>query len=277
MITDADTNAVYFSNKLQAHAEFYESILATISKWEIEVQLLSSTNDIWAVDYMPIQTDRDRFLQFIYAPDYLEAKRYRELRTDPGPVCQALGITPIQIPLKLDGGNAIRGRNWVILTDKVFKENQDRTRQEILQILEEAFQAKPIIIPREPGDFTGHADGILRMYDEDTVLVNDYPSNYKPKFQRELFSVLQKEGLKTIRIPFAVSDRSTSDDVSGHYLNYLQMQNFVLVPSFGMPEDDYALNVFEELFPKHAVESINCNSISIDGGVLNCISWNVVV
>ena len=31
-----------------------------------------------------------------------------------------------------------------------------------------------IFIPQEPGDVTGHADGVVRFIDGDSVVVNDY-------------------------------------------------------------------------------------------------------
>lgn len=222
---------------------------------------------------MPIQTARDRFVQFIFDPDYLQPKKYHVLKTDPGPVCHAIGVTPMQVPLKLDGGNVIRGRSWVILTDKVFEENPERSRTEVLSLLEDALEVKPIIIPREPGDFTGHADGIIRMYDEATVLINDYPSRYRPDFQLALRAALQKESLRTIPIPWAVSEVHGSDDVSGLFINFLQMKDFILVPTYDLPEDDVALKTFETLFPDHRVASIESREIAAHGGALNCISW----
>jgi agmatine deiminase len=68
-----------------------------------------------------------------------------------------LELSPVKSNLIIDGGNVVRGKDWVILTDKIFKENPARTRTEILKELEKLFKAKPIIVPADPSDFTGHA------------------------------------------------------------------------------------------------------------------------
>ena len=53
------------------------------------------------------------------------------------------------------------------------------------------------------------------------------------------------------------------------------MHNFVLVPIFNLEEDRKAVYQFEKLFPNHIVTTIDATEISKDGGVLNCISWNI--
>lgn len=63
------------------------------------------------------------------------------------------------------------------------------------------------------------------------------------------------------------------------YLNFLQMKDLLLFPQFGIEEDDQALQQIKAAFPDYALkgqtETINCNEIIKDGGVLNCISWNI--
>ena len=39
--------------------------------------MLQGTKDIWAVDYMPVQIQDDEFVQFVYNPDYLQSKKWR--------------------------------------------------------------------------------------------------------------------------------------------------------------------------------------------------------
>jgi agmatine/peptidylarginine deiminase len=60
----------------------------------------------------------------------------------------------------------------VILTDKVVVENPSLSKAKLLSELRELFEIETIIIiPRDPLDFTGHADGMVRFVDEDTVLI----------------------------------------------------------------------------------------------------------
>ena len=55
------------------------------------------------------------------------------------------------------------------------------------------------------------------------------------------------------------------------------MNGFLLLPTFGLEEDEANFRMFEELFPHCRVETIDSREVSRDGGVLNCVSWNILV
>ena len=65
------------------------------------------------------------------------------------------------------------------------------------------------------------------------------------------------------------------NQANGEYINYLQMENAVIVPTFGIPEDDIAVKQFEQLFPGHTIATVESNKVANDGGILNCITWNI--
>jgi agmatine deiminase len=146
---------------------------------------------------MPVQTGPNKFIRFTYAPDYLKSKRWIKTITDTDKVCDAIGICPAKSDIVLDGGNVIRGEGLVIMTDKIFAENPAYGRADLILQLESLLDARLIIIHWEPGDFTGHADGQVRHYDDNTVLINDYPKFYQPEFQSSLISALKEAGLTT--------------------------------------------------------------------------------
>lgn len=274
MITDSETNFLYFSKELESRYNFFKSFSSLLDKHSIKYHILDETKDIWAVDYMPIQSEIDRFIQFKYEPDYLQDDDYILTQTDPIAVCNSIGLQVIESNIKIDGGNVIKGKNWVILTDKIFKENSSINKNQLLSELEKLFGVEIIIIPQEPFDFTGHADGIVRNYTNDTVLVNHYKPNDNVEFQKRLKVALKKYGLKTIDIPYNPYQNSSVDSADGLYINYLQMENFILLPTFNKRDDEVAFRQFEQLFPGQTIETIDSRQISKDGGVLNCITWN---
>jgi agmatine deiminase len=277
MITDDQTNFLYLSKKLKDKREFFERLKACLVENKVEFQLLPKTKDIWAVDYMPVQLDDRKFIQFVYAPDYLQNDKFISTQTATSCVCNAIGLKTIRSNIKIDGGNVIQGKNWVILTEKIFKENPSLKRKELISELEYLFEAKPIIIPEEPNDFTGHADGIVRYYNDETVLFNNYKPKDKKAFQKNLIKVLNDEGLKTIKIPYNPYQNRNQDMAHGLYINYLRMKNFILLPIFNMKEDEEAYRLFEKLFNGQNIETIDARDVSKEGGVLNCISWNILV
>jgi agmatine deiminase len=88
MITDSQTNAVYFSSLLPAKCpELNAHITEALRKRGVPFGYLSETRDIWCRDYMPIQVDKDHLVSYNYTPDYL--KGHLRLQTDPEIVLQA--------------------------------------------------------------------------------------------------------------------------------------------------------------------------------------------
>lgn len=58
MITDRQTNFLYLADSLpKKYPNFYERFEKVLIKSNIKFNLLPNTKDVWAVDYMPIQTD----------------------------------------------------------------------------------------------------------------------------------------------------------------------------------------------------------------------------
>ncbi len=274
MITDNETNFLYFSKELEARSNFFKSFCSLLNKHSIRYHILDETKDIWAVDYMPIQSGIDRFIQFKYEPDYLQDDNYILTQTDPIAVCKTIDLQVIESNIKIDGGNVIKGKNWVILTDKIFKENSSLKKNQLIRELEKLFGVEILIIPQEPNDFTGHADGIVRYYTDDTVIVNRYNPKDNEGFQKRLKTALKSHGLKTVEIPYNPYQNSNVDSADGLYINYLQMEDFILLPTFDKKDDEVAFRQFEQLFPGHTIETIDSRQISKDGGVLNCITWN---
>ena len=54
------------------------------------------------------------------------------------------------------------------------------------------------------------------------------------------------------------------------------MENAVIVQTFGIKEDDEAVKQFETIFAGQTITTINSNEIANDGGILNCITWNIL-
>lgn len=277
MLTDNQTNILYLSDWLQKDkkfAPFLERFKAALKEKSIIPKFLLGTKDIWAVDYMPIQVKEDKFVQFIYDPDYLKNEKNKEYRTDPANVRYENMQKSIPCDIVLDGGNVIKGKNKVILCDKVFSENKGIEEKELIRQLSEIFEVdKVIFVPWDKeGDAIGHADALVRFLDEDRVFINDF-SGEDPEYATSFRLSLHNAGLECIEVPYYPYDNDDYDDATGLYLNYLQMGETVFLPIFGIQQDDEAIKVFKKYFKD--VVPIMCNEIAGGGGLLNCISWNI--
>jgi agmatine deiminase len=277
LITDNQTNTVYFSELLKAKKTF-QKVEIILEKHQINFAFLKDTKDIWARDYMPIQTDINKFVQFRYEPSYLA--KDLQLQSNPKDVCKSNGITPIYSEINLDGGNIVKWIDRVILTDRVFSENpQYSDRKALVTEIERKLNAEVIIIPQIKSDMTGHADGLVRFYDEKTIIGNNLNDEYK-YWGIVMKKFIQQYGLKYVEMPmfdYKVQYKNKSISAIGCYMNYLEIGNLIIFPVFELEgnKDDEAFDLISSLYPNSIIEPININEIALKGGLMNCISWNI--
>jgi agmatine deiminase len=233
-------------------------------------------------------------LKYYYDPDYLKTKEHEKSRSDVDQVIAQNGIKDLGFEIKqskliLDGGNVITSKHKVILTEKVFTENlglpiskldkvTPKQKQIIINQINKDFRVKHvIIIPRLPSDMYGHADGMLRFYRENKVLINDDKANrlYSPHLSRKLRmfqETIESNGL-TIKAVVLHKDYERN-----FYINYLQIGKLIFLPTFNTKKlDDKVISEFQELFGRENVVPIPSKEIAKYEGVLNCISWTVKI
>ncbi len=195
-------------------------------------------------------------------------------------ICKEINLRTEKTDILLDGGNVVKAKNKVIITDKAFLENPSIPPTELIGRLEKIFQTDTIIfVPTHPFDYTGHVDGIVRLLDENTVLINVSSEKVTKKekdFELSLRLALHNARLKYIEILSNTSTNKNYEQANGEYLNYLQMKDVIILPAFGIPEDEIVMEQFKNLFPDSRIVSVNSNDIANEGGILNCISWNIL-
>lgn len=283
MLKDQDTNTVYLSDLLRTDEEFEDTcqaIIKALDKHNVAYKFLPSTRDIWARDYMPAQVSQDKFIEFRYDPDYLQGteEETRELKTYPDIVCQKLGLDTVKTDIIIDGGNIIRSTNKVIMTDKVLWENRRLyAKDELLEELKALFEVEEIVlIPWDKEDMFGHADGMLRFIDDNTVLVDGLYNAPKDPLYKKLIDSLTKAGLNIVWMEFDVKH---PDLRNWAYINFLQTKDILIIPKFGIEEDEQALKQVKLAYPayasQNAIEQIDMSTVVEFGGALNCISWVV--
>ena len=154
-----------------------------------------------------------------------------------------------------------------MITDRVFSENPAYDTNTLLNELEDLLEAEIIIIPSLKSDMTGHADGVVRFVDENTVVGNATP--YKNGYEQKVKRALKKHGISVIDLPYF---GSAGISTVGTYLNFLETETHIFLPIFGNVQDETAIKRAKEIFAKEVI-AVNVNSIAEAGGVLNCISW----
>lgn len=276
MITDKETNTVYFSKQIlnDKYSHAFEKIRLILVKHNVKYDFLKGTKDIWCRDYMPIQIDKEKFIQFRYEPSYLLEEL--DLQSITKDVLKANKLDATFSDIILDGGNVVKSSDSVIITNRVFTENKDAT-EVLIAKLEVILETKVYFIPDITDDMTGHADGHVRFIDDKTVLVNSLEQELK-YWQNGFKKMIKEFDFSYIEMPwFSYSDKNHKNTAIGIYVNYLEIGNLIIFPVFEIPgnRDNEALKVIKEVFPNHIIETVNINEIANEGGLLNCISWTI--
>lgn len=278
MITDQETNLLYLSPLLEDRfPNFYKEFIAKLDLHNVDYMFLEHTKDVWCRDYMPIQTDIRKYVFSKYNPPYLKSKKDRLTISDNVKVAYSMNLGEFQIsPILIEGGNVVKSKNKIICTSRVIDDNSDFEPNDVLDWLKRLFKDKEIIIiPETPNDFTGHADGMVRFLNENTVLINDYSKEEDRGFVDKLYKILRAANLKPIEIPTSIYENTTFVDASGCYINYLQIGKLIFLPTFNREEDKEVEKMFQKLFEGHTVVPVLSNELAKEGGVLNCCTWNI--
>lgn len=282
MITDQQTNTVYFSDELQKeNTEQFNELCSIIKEYGYTVKTLSNTKDFYCRDYMPVQVAKDDFVQFVFRPTaYLTKKEYRYI-TDPLHVNLKNDLPkPRYSSILLDGGNVIKGYDKVIVTERVIKDNKYQFPNDtsIIKRFESDLKSEVIVIPEYPDEKTGHADGLIRFIDNKRVFINDTNDEPQKRWLEDFLKVLKEVNLSPIEFPCLLEDNQETAD--GLYINFLQVGNLIIVPQFGgeyEEGDAKAIKVLEKVFGQtHEIVPHKSNWIAKYGGVLNCSSWTIL-
>lgn len=279
MIISKETNTVYFSDKLRSDERFAETCNALsklLDGHSVKYDFLKATKDIWCRDYMPIQTEKGKFAQFRYEPSYL--KLDLEMQSDPSLVCKANNLKPTFSKINLDGGNVVNWSDRTIITDRVFDENPEFTNKtKLISEIEHLLEVEVIVIPHIKSDMTGHADGMVRFVDRNTVLGNDREQEHK-YWKNKINKILKEKGIDYIDIPFIDhQEKKYPGHAIGCYVNYLEVENLIVIPIFEIEnnKDREVYDMFRQIFPDRKIETMNYNKIGLLGGLLNCTTWTI--
>ena len=252
----------------------------------------------WCRDYMPIRGTKGKLVQFKYQPSYVVGKTTYE-KTVPTNLPETLKELGIQVDeeseIVLDGGAIDICGDFAIVTDRVIFENSSVWTDGQPVVLDEIKRLlgleKMIVIPTDPWDFTGHADGTVRIIDENRILVNDLsgmlkkgktewtPLEYEKccRWMEHFEKTLINAGFEIERLPCSFDPNGSSWSAWGVYLNFLLLDDMIFMPWFEGEEKNNARaqSRLSELYkiPVHVVHGTYADELSEWGGIINCATW----
>ena len=138
-----------------------------------------------------------------------------------------------------------------------------------------------------PYDVIHHIDMHMKLLDEETLLVGQYPPGVAdgPQIEANLQYVLNNfqtcfgRPFKVVRIPMP-PENGQYPNTGGDYRTYTNsvfVNKTVIVPTYELRYDTTALRIYREALPGYKIVGINCNSIIPSLGAIHCITKEIGV
>jgi agmatine deiminase len=121
----------------------------------------------------------------------------------------------------------------------------------------------------------GHVDNLARFVAEGVVAVPEADGTDDPNAEvySEARAALEAAGLDVRTVPSAGRlETPDGDIIPASYMNFLITNKRVLVPIYGQPNDDAAVEAIGALFPGRDAIGLRANHILTGGGSLHCIT-----
>ncbi len=134
-----------------------------------------------------------------------------------------------------------------------------------------------------------HIDMHMKLLDEETLLVGEYPAGTAdgPQIEANLQFILDNfmtpygRPYDVVRVPMPPDNGYYPDDVpSGDYRTYANavfVNKTVLLPTYEEQYDTTAIRIWEEALPGYKIKGINSNAIIGLNGAIHCITKEIGV
>ncbi|MFT5165977.1 MAG: agmatine deiminase [Saprospiraceae bacterium] len=270
--------------------------------WSSNVTFIEDNfNSIWVRDYgpNPVYLDEVGELAFV---DWIYNRPRPADDKIPEVVANYLGIDnycTTQVPTDLvhTGGNFMSdGLGTAFSSDLFLEENgpfnewgtSNHDEGTVKQIMENfmGIKAYPLMTSL-PYDVIHHIDMHMKILDEETLLVGQYPQGVAdgPQIEANIQYILNNyttaygDPFNVIRIPMPPENGSYPNTNGDYrtYANAIFVNKTILVPVYEEQYDTTALRIWEETMPGYNIVGIDCNAIIPSLGAIHCITKEVGV
>lgn len=183
------------------------------------------------------------------------------------------------------GGNFMcDGLGTGFSSELVLQENPTKTAAQIDNIMQQFMGINRYIkMPVLPYDGIHHIDMHMKLIDEETLIVGQYPEGISdgPQIAANIANVLNNyttsfgNQYKVVYVPMPPDAGGDYPSTGGDYRTYANsifINKTILLPFYEEQYDTTALRIYQEQLPGYNVVGINCNAIIPASGALHCIT-----
>ncbi len=254
--------------------------------------LIEPYNSVWCRDYGPwnIYTNDADSLALV---DWIYNRPRAKDDTVPAAIQRYTGLPMYQTtqsPYDLihTGGNFMTdGFGTGFSSNLILQENPTKSETQIDSIMRQFMGINRYIkMTTLPFDQIHHIDMHMKLLDEETILMGEYPAGIAdgPQIEANLQYVLSNfnsvfgSPYKVIRIPMPPDNSGSYPNTGGDYRTYANavfVNKTVILPVYEEQYDTTALRIWREALPGYTITGINCNSMISALGAIHCITKEV--
>jgi agmatine deiminase len=253
------------------------------------VFLNHSFNSIWVRDYGPWSVytndvDSLSIIDWIYnRPRPLDDAIPVHIANDLDLPLYEMTATPYEL-VHTGGNYMVDGLGTAFSSELILDENPSLSEAQIDSRMAQFMGINRYIkMETLPYDEIHHIDMHLKLLDEETLLVGQYPSGVAdgPQIEENLNYILNNfltpfgNPYHVVRVPMPPDASGDYPDTGGDYRTYANaifINKTLLVPTYQEQYDTTGLRILQEQLPGYNVVGINCNSIISALGALHCIT-----
>lgn len=233
------------------------------------------TDDVWCRDHGPTfltnsHTGEVALVDWVYnawGGKFAYAKDSQVARC----IGEAEGVTLFPSKLVCEGGALESDGRRILTTESVLlnpNRNPSWTKDQITHELCEKLGVGEVLwLPAglEKDDTDGHIDMVARFVAPGEVLAVEPVTPSLAENAR----LLEAAGLQVQFLPFV---GQFAPGVDGSYANFLIVNQGVLVPQYGLPQDAEACAILQRAFSEHEVVPFDCSLLGLEGGGIHCLT-----
>lgn len=253
--------------------------------------IIGDYNSVWIRDYGPQSvylqgTNELAIVDWVYnrprpADDQVPVLVANELDL---PIYQ-MTVTPNK--LVATGGNLMMDGHGTAFSSKlIVEENSSLTEAQINTIVNNYMGIGSYIkLNTLPYDGIHHIDMHMKLLDEETLLVGQYPAGVAdgPQIEANLQYILDNfqtpygRPYKVVRIPMPSSPSGNYPPNSNYYTytNSVILNGLVLVPVYGFAQDQQALDIYRNAMPGYNVIGLDMYDVIPASGAIHCITHEI--
>ena len=193
-------------------------------------------------------------------------------------------------PMILEGGAiCVDGEGTLLTTESCLlnpNRNPNHTRERIEEILGSFLGVRKVLWLRQgihKSMIDGHIDGIAAFVGPAKVVLASTKDESDPNHaimrdnrdRLQTMSDARGRSIEIIDFPMPKLREIAGNRIAPCYTNFYIGTGGVVVPTFGEPSDNTAMEILEGLFPDHEVVGVRSEYIGVGGGEIHCITQQI--